>query len=485
MQTEALEGTLMRRTPRIVAGALALSLVAAACGDDDDPTTTAPADGAEEVVDDEMSDDEMADDEMSDDEMSDDEMADDEMSDDEMSDDEMADSHTFRVTLTNTSDSFAIAASGAEAIPVGGTEPGPAAPGSGYEFTVAQSAARLSFATMFVQTNDWFWSPGPEGLALLNEDGTPVSGDVTDQVTLWDAGTEVDQTPGEGADQAPRQAGPDTGEADENTSVRLVDGFTTANYIAVNLTPNDDGSTTVRIDNVSESAGVPGPIAPVAWAVHNDAVTFFTEGEVAPDGLEMLAEDGGPDGIVERLAPLTGTTTPFAPVAWSVADGANALFARGGTASPGLEMLAEDGGPGLLVEELEAAGVAYAGAATNPDGGAEAGPAMPGSTYTFEVTAGEGGYLSLASMLVQSNDWFVALHDAPLYDDAGAPLTGDITDQLRIYDAGTEADQAIGAGPDQAPRQAGPNTGADDEDSEIRGLEIDPAGHLTVEIELL
>ena len=35
--------------------------------------------------------------------------------------------------------------------------------------------------------------------------------------------------------------------------------------------------------------------------------------------------------------------------------------------------------------EIEAAGVAHSGAATNPDGGAEAGPALPGSSYEFEV----------------------------------------------------------------------------------------------------
>lgn len=457
---------MMRRTPRFVAGAMALALLAAACSDDDDPVTETGA--ADDAVSDDAGDD----------------MADDDMSDD-MSDDMGDGTHTFQVTLTNTSDGFAIAASGAQAVPIDGTEAGPALPGSGYEFTVPRSAPALSFATMFVQTNDWFWSPGPDGLALVDAEGNPVAGDVTDQVTLWDAGTEADQTPGEGADQAPRQAGPNTGDADPDTTVRMVDGFDAANYLTVTLTPNDDGSTTVRIDNISEDASVPGPIAPVAWAVHGPDVTFFTPGAAAPAGFEMLAEDGGPGGVVESLAPLTGTTTPFAPVAWAVGEGSELLFARGGTASAGLEMLAEDGGPGVLVDETVAAGYENAGAATNPDGGADAGPALPGSTYTFEFTAADGDHLNLASMLVQSNDWFVALVDVPLYDEDGQILSGDLTDQLRLYDAGTEADQALGAGPDQAPRQAGPNTGAADEDTSIRGLDVDLAGHLTVEIEVV
>ncbi|MEM7140796.1 MAG: spondin domain-containing protein [Actinomycetota bacterium] len=467
---------------------MAFTLLAAACSDDDDPVTQTDA-ADDDMADEDMADEDMADDDMADDDMADDDMADDDMADDDMADDDMSDDmadteHTFRVTLTNTSGDFAIAASGAQAIPVDGTEAGPALPGSGYEFVVPRSAANLSFATMFVQTNDWFWSPGPDGLALVDADGNAVSGDVTDQVSLWDAGTEIDQTPGEGADQAPRQAGPNTGDVDPDSTVRAVDGFDAANYISVNLTPNDDGSTTVRIDNVSENASVPGPIAPVAWAVHGPEATFFTPGEAAPAGFEELAEDGGPGGVVEGLAPLTGTPTPFAPIAWVVGDGSGLLFERGGTASAGLEELAEDGGPGTLVDEVIAAGYDNAGAATNPDDGAEAGPAFPGSTYTFEFTANDGDYLHLASMLVQSNDWFVSLVDVPLYGDDGRPIDGDLTDQLRLYDAGTEIDQALGAGPDQAPRQAGPDTGAVDENDEIRGLEFDLDGYLTVTIEL-
>jgi hypothetical protein len=417
--------------------------------------------------------------------MADDEMADDDMAEeDEMADDDMAEGEStrFEVTLTNTSDGFAIAASGAQAVPFDGTEPGPAGPGSGYVFVVPRAAPRLSFATMFVQTNDWFWSPGPAGLALTDADGTPLAGDVTDQVSLWDAGTEVDQTPGEGADQAPRQAGPDTGDADPNTAIRPVDGFDAANYLTVTLDPQDDGSTVVRIENISAGASVPGPIAPVAWAVHTDAVSLFVEGAEATAGLEVLAEDGGAADLAAELAPLTGATGPFAPLAYIAAPQPDALFVPGEVASAGLETLAEDGGAADLVAELEAAGIGHFGAASIPDGESEAGPAFPGQTYTFTVAAGEGDYLNLASMLVQTNDWFVGLRNIALFE-GGEPISGDLTDQLRLYDAGTEVDQPVGAGPDQAPRQAGPDTGAADENTEVRGLDFDLAGYLTVTIE--
>lgn len=120
--------------------------------------------------------------------------------------------------------------------PVGADAPGPIGPGAAYEFVIAAYPGQyVTFATMFVQSNDWFFAPGAEGIMLFDADGNPISGEITDQVYLWNAGTEVDQTPGEGADQAPRQAGPNTGE-DEQVPVTRVEGF--SDYqIFVTITP--------------------------------------------------------------------------------------------------------------------------------------------------------------------------------------------------------------------------------------------------------
>ena len=52
-----------------------------------------------------------------------------------------------------------------------------------------------------------------QGLEAQSEDG------ITAQIILWDAGTEVNQEPGIGPDQGPRQKAPNTGEA-ENGVVR-------------------------------------------------------------------------------------------------------------------------------------------------------------------------------------------------------------------------------------------------------------------------
>ncbi len=112
----------------------------------------------------------------------------------------------------------------------------PIAPGGAFEFDIeAEPEQRLSFASMFVPSNDLFLSPDAEGIALF-DDGTPVEGDVTGSVVLLDAGTEPNGQPGVGPDQAPAQDAPDQG-ADEGGVVRRLeavdDGF---EYPAVDAT---------------------------------------------------------------------------------------------------------------------------------------------------------------------------------------------------------------------------------------------------------
>jgi hypothetical protein len=103
--------------------------------------------------------------------------------------------------------------------PAGASAPGPITPGARYEFTISgMPGDRLSLTTMMGQSNDWFYAPGESGIELF-KNGKPISGDITSQIILWDAGTEVNQEPGIGPDQGPRQKAPNTGEA-ENGVVR-------------------------------------------------------------------------------------------------------------------------------------------------------------------------------------------------------------------------------------------------------------------------
>jgi len=112
--------------------------------------------------------------------------------------------------------------SGVVTVPSGDNGPGPITPGKAYEFTIsAAPGQRLTLAMMFGQSNDLFYAPGPKAIALFDAKGQPLTSDITSQLQLWDAGTEVNEEPGLGPNQAARQTAPNTG-ATEHANVRLV-----------------------------------------------------------------------------------------------------------------------------------------------------------------------------------------------------------------------------------------------------------------------
>jgi hypothetical protein len=131
-----------------------------------------------------------------------------------------------------------VAVSGVFNTPSGSSGPGPLFPGSKYEFTfTAEESQWLSFATMFVQSNDLFFSIGGEsGIALWNN-GVPLSGDITSHIMFWDAGTEVNEYPGAGLHQPPRING---GIAENGLVMEVSDGFSypsVSDVIKVTITP--------------------------------------------------------------------------------------------------------------------------------------------------------------------------------------------------------------------------------------------------------
>lgn len=103
-----------------------------------------------------------------------------------------------------------VAAVGAAARPLGANETGPLGPGQGYEFTITAAPGQsLSLAAMFGQSNDWFYA-NDRPIALFRG-GKPVAGDASSRIALYDAGTEVDEEPGLGPNQGPRQKDPGAG----------------------------------------------------------------------------------------------------------------------------------------------------------------------------------------------------------------------------------------------------------------------------------
>ncbi|HLQ23797.1 MAG TPA: spondin domain-containing protein [Gemmatimonadales bacterium] len=166
----------------------------------------------------------------------------------------------------------------------------------------------------------------------------------------------------------------------------------------------------------------------------------------------------------EILKLSNGKTAPFviAPVLWVVhTENTNPLFTGGRVdAGKGLRTLAETGNPDPLSKSTaHDPGVVAVGADAKPVGATEGGPLPPGRVYEFTITAEPGQYLSLAAMFGQSNDWFYS-NDRPIaLFRGGKPVTGDMSPQVSLYDAGTEVDEEPGLGPNQGPRQKDPEAG--------------------------
>jgi hypothetical protein len=151
-----------------------------------------------------------------------------------------------------------VVASGAAAIPVGDDQPGPALPGKRFEFSFEASPGdRLTIATMFGQSNDVWIGNDDEGIALFDGRGKPLAGDLTARLSFWDAGTEVNEEPGVGPNQAPRQPAPNTGPQEHRRIGPVNDGFTyppVGEVVRVTIAPQAKGVATTEGHPTTASA---------------------------------------------------------------------------------------------------------------------------------------------------------------------------------------------------------------------------------------
>ena len=313
---------------------------------------------------------------------------------------------------------------------VAGMQDVPVEPGEAVVITVRPERRHrwFSFATMAAQTNDVFLALPPGGVALVDELGSPreldvIEQEIRQQLTTWDAGTEQNEVPGVGLDQAPRQAGPNVGIAEDGFVRRYADstndlaGTRAGGFVSVGILGNGDGTFDVSVRNTSDQTAYPGLLSPLVWMLHDGSIGLFHIEDPATRGLEALAEDADPMPLLTEL------------------DGAH--------------------------------GVAMAGTVGIPDGDKAVRPLEPGEAYVFTVEPQVGGrFFDLASMIVPSNDTFIAFGNdgIALLEEDGTPRTDgeiafDIAKYLRAWDAGTEANQAAAAGRDQAPYQSAPNVG--------------------------
>jgi hypothetical protein len=169
-------------------------------------------------------------------------------------------------------------------------------------------------------------------------------------------------------------------------------------------------------------------------------------------------------------------TVPLSPGVYAVFSGPDPVFTPGSEADEGTELIAEDGFTMIKAQMLAASTAAGSGTFESP-GGPDAGPAIfAGEMATFTISATPGDRLQLETMFVQSNDWFYAFGGGGLeLFEGDTPVSGDVTPQLVLYDAGTEEDTAPGTGPDQKPVQdpAATNVGLADDNAQIRSASED------------
>lgn len=334
-------------------------------------------------------------------------------------------SKMFTVTVENVSTDFKYFDAGAVTVPDGQSEAGPAF--NGQSFSVKFHAGpghKLSFATMYGASNDWFYAPADDGIDLFDSNNNPLFSDmdedITNMVYLWDAGTEVDGSTTDSVEMKPVEM---VATNEENIQVLLQYDGTSMFTLTLNVL---DGSAT--------------PLSPVAWVVHYaDQHPVFTEGELDyGEGLEYLAEMGNPGPLSERLKMHSGYVSPIAPMLWVVHEkGDMPIFTAGNADNgAGLETLAETGSPAELVNSLRDMGY---------NAGSGGSPIKPGQKYWFSFDAKPGQYLSIASMLGKSNDEFFAFGDSGIKLSFGND-SKEITEQIMLWDAGTETNEYPGAG---------------------------------------
>lgn len=181
---------------------------------------------------------------------------------------------------------------------------------------------------------------------------------------------------------------------------------------------------------------------------------------------------------VSNLAPTGGTH--LTPVWFGIHDGGFDLYNRGEPSSPALERLAEDGDVGPLNDLFDASGNGSVQGVIFGEGAGPGFPAAPvispGDSASAQVLVDPNSpmsrYFSYASMIVPSNDFFIANGNPlafELFDSMGRFISNSGTPGVfrflvlgsMVLDAGTEVNDEL---PENTAffGQSMPNTGVDE-----------------------
>ncbi|WP_114938679.1 spondin domain-containing protein [Mucilaginibacter endophyticus] len=326
----------------------------------------------------------------------------------------------------------------------------------GQSTTITFSAAKgeaLSFATMYGASNDLFFAPSNPGILVYDNNGTPIEGDVSSQIKLWDNGTRVNQKPGTTVNH------PGVAETKNISEVAGTDAqgntyLAASKLVKAMLKYNGNSTFTLTLQNTSGGTANETPLSPGVWSVSYIVGgnllapnPLYTSGQPTANGLTNIAEAGDNSALSTYVKSITGIFTPLSPILVVVYNGIdNPIYKSGALdAGKGLTPLAQKGNADTLATYLKTVkGVKAVYVLPAPTtnvllpqiGGKQ------GGVVSQQLNVSTGDRLAIATMYGFSNDWFFASAD----NGVDATQKGDISGSIKLFDDGTAINQFPGAG---------------------------------------
>ncbi|PSL24160.1 hypothetical protein CLV42_116146 [Chitinophaga ginsengisoli] len=368
-------------------------------------------------------------------------------------DDDMPPAQSTTITVENVLDSKPLVETGTFQ---GTGTPPVILPGQSTSFTFsAAKNQRLTFATMYGWSNDLFFAPDNPGIKLYNDDGSPITGDVSAQIKLWDNGTRVNQAPGSAVthpgvmEKTPLNIKEVNGTDDYGNSY-----LAASKLMQVSLTYNGNSMFTVTITNKSGGTANETPFSPGVWTISYVAggnqllpEAIYSNGKPSANGLTNIAEMGDNAVLNTYLMGKTGIFTPLSPVLVVVYNGQqNPFFMTGeNDRGEGLKDLAQKGNADILATALKSKQGVKAVYVLKDAANTVLLPRINGANggkVSQMLSVVKGDRIAIATMYGFSNDWFFATSG----NDWDATQKGDLSTTIGLYDDGTAVNQFPGAG---------------------------------------
>jgi len=323
-----------------------------------------------------------------------------------------------------------------------------------FQFSAAKGQA-ITFATMYGWSNDLFFAPANPGIKLYQDNGTPIEGDVSSQIKLWDNGTRINQAPGASvshpgtAEAAPGNVSEVNGTDDQGNTYPSA-----STLMKVTLHYEGNSTFTLTIANASGSTSNPTPFSPGVWAISYIAGgnllnpnPLYEAGKPSANGLTNIAEIGDNSILGAYIDGQTGIFTPLSPVLVVLYNGIdNPIYKTGeNDRGKGLKELAQKGDASALaaylktvkgVKEVYVLPAAHTTVLLPKIGG------QAGSSVSQQLNVVKGDRLAIATMYGLSNDWFFASKG----NGVDPTNKGDISSSIGLFDNGTAINQFPGAG---------------------------------------